>query len=95
MAADKCCKCGFDLGAKKTIFAAQGQLFCEEQCGRETYDNWDDVKEEVIPEDIGIPPVCAWCGEEEEERVETDFGLLCRQCIQAIRSRGIQVCEKS
>ncbi len=35
-----------------------------------------------------VKQVCDWCTEEDEGLVETDIGLLCEQCIRAIKSRG-------
>ena len=53
---DTCKKCGKPLGYCKTIFAANGDLYCSEKCGRKDSENFDDVSEEIQPFDIGIKP---------------------------------------
>ena len=65
----------------------------------------DGCFEEISPEDIGIYDdgdnddddvdivQCDWCKNEmdESEVRRTDLGMLCDQCITAIRSRGEEV----
>lgn len=51
---DVCAMCGRVLAECETIWAAEGELFCCEECGRHGVDNFDDVSEEVVPADIGI-----------------------------------------
>ena len=64
---------------------------------------WYDMNAEtVMAEDIGIDDEdelteCSWCEEEyeESELKQTNLGLLCSNCIDAIRSRGEKVWVRS
>lgn len=58
-----CAACDTDLATCSTIYAAEGILYCSKECGREDWQhakselNFDDIVEEVQPQDIGIEPV--------------------------------------
>lgn len=51
---DLCKVCNVNLGTKSTIFAAYGELYCSETCGLKAVPDFEDVKEELNPIDIGI-----------------------------------------
>ena len=60
---DKCAACDIDLATCDTIWAAEGALYCSRECGIEDFKHkygddaercFNDVAEEVTPEDIGI-----------------------------------------
>lgn len=106
-----CAACDIDLGTCKTIWAAEGALYCSRDCGihdfKVTYgDNaeqhFDDVAEEINPQDIGIElsedvAECEWCHElfDKSELLDTDLGHICSTCVTAIRSRGEEVIIKN
>ena len=102
---DMCAACDTDLATCETIWAAEGILYCSRECGIHDFkvaygdkaeEHFDEVAEEINPRDIGIgedTTECEWCHElyENSELIKTDLGMLCSQCIQAIRSRGEEV----
>lgn len=60
---DMCAACDIDLATCDTIWAAEGALYCSRECGIEDFKHkygddaercFNDVAEEVTPEDIGI-----------------------------------------
>lgn len=77
----KCFDCQTDLGAEKLIKAVKGPLYCM-KCAVKDFSEQDllDYGEDVVPSDIGIYPMCEWCGEESKEIVNTRFGKICPVC---------------
>ena len=60
---DMCTACDIDLATCDTIWAAEGTLYCCRECGIEDFKHkygddaercFNDVAEEVTPEDIGM-----------------------------------------
>lgn len=49
-----CTACGRPLAECNTIWAAYGELFCSEECGKHAVKDFIDVSEEITPADIGI-----------------------------------------
>lgn len=54
-----CNVCGKDLAKCEIIFAAEGTLLCSRNCGMRIFDegHFDEVAEEITPDDIGIKPI--------------------------------------
>lgn len=53
---DVCKVCGNPLGYCKTIFAAEGNLYCCEKCCRKDCEDFEGSAEELAPSSIGIMP---------------------------------------
>lgn len=60
---DICTICDIDLATCNTIWAAEGNLYCSRECGihdfmsvygEDAEEYFDQVAEEISPEDIGI-----------------------------------------
>lgn len=68
-----CAACDTDLATCKTIWAAEGILYCSRECGILDFSNeykedaekhFDEVAEEINPHDIGIGKECETIEEE-------------------------------
>ena len=90
----RCPNCEKDLGNEEIVVVIQGTILCK-LCAEEQYSTpmLAMYGEEIRPSDAGIEPECEWCGEEQENLIFTNLGMLCYTCIAAIRSRGETVRE--
>ena len=79
---DMCAACDIDLATCDTIWAAEGTLYCSRECGIEDFKHmygddaeryFNDVAEEVTPEDIGITTTKIFCAYDEQYDLTTIF----------------------
>lgn len=79
---DMCAACDIDLATCDTIWSAEGTLYCSRECGIEDFKHkygddaercFNDVAEEVTPEEIGITSTEVFTAYSEEHDITTIF----------------------